>query len=296
MTASTPRQPGRRAITLIELLIVVAIIALLAAIVVPALGGARAAGRASVCLATLHNAGLAATMYLDDHDGAFWPYYVDTPGADGGRRWWFGFEPGGPAADPWRGHRPLIKAAGFLGRYLSGSADDFRCPSFPYGDGKFFPKFAPAAGGYGYNTAALGGHSWIDPFSRRPRRAGEFDGRTAEVFVLADGIHFDRLEFDGPGGLTQPFNEPAYIQWQPPAYFETNFGVNGGFGHFRHRGRANALYIDGHASAQPVRRALHPYSSQGYGAVSNLSDAQLGVTRVPRGATVLEVDRIYGLP
>ena len=270
-------------------------IALLLSILLPVIAQAREQGRAAYCLATLHNAGLAATMYLDENDGAFWPYYTDVPGPDGGRRWWFGFERGGPPANPYAQNRPLDKAAAYLAPYLTGTADDFRCPGFPYGQGRHFPKFSPPAGGYGYNTAALGGFDQTNPFAGQGRRIQEFDGRTSDIFILADGIHFDRLDYSSSPPLAQPFNEPAYIQWQNPDLFGSNVGVNGGLGHFRHNNKASVLFLDSHAAAQPTRRPLHPYSKMGYGPVANLSDESLRVREIVRGNVTLRVDVIYGL-
>ncbi|MEE8384724.1 MAG: prepilin-type N-terminal cleavage/methylation domain-containing protein, partial [Dehalococcoidia bacterium] len=283
------------AFSLLELLVVVALTSLLSAILLPALVQAREEGRASYCAATLHNLGLAAAIYLDDNQGAFWPYFLDLPGPDGGRRWWFGFERGGPPSDANQRYRPLDKAASFLAPYLAGTSQDFRCPSFPYGQGRHFPKFAPSAGGYGYNTGALGGFDQTSPFANRPRRVQEFDGRTADVFILADGIHFDRLDYSSDPPLSQTFNEPAYIQWQDPSLFDGNVGINGGYGHFRHNSRAMVLFLDGHAAGQPPRRPLHPYGRMGYGPVANLSDESLGVRRIIRGNRTIEVDLIYGL-
>ncbi len=244
----------------------------------------------------LHNAGLATNMYLDDNEGSFWPYYVDVSGPGGGRRWWFGFEPGGPPSNPNQKNRYLNKPAGLLGTYFGDEAKELRCSSFPYGRGKFFPKFSPPAGGYGYNTAALGGSNNLDSANSRVRRVQQFGGRASDVFILADGIHFDRLDYSGSPPLEQTFNEPPYIQWQDPTSFTSNLGVNGGYGHFRHNGRANVLFIDGHAAAQPVRRTAHPYSGKGYGPVANLSDESLRAVPVRRGNREWLVDVIYGLP
>lgn len=58
--------------TLIELLIVVAIIALLLAILVPALGRARAIARKMTCQTNLRGVARAWNMYLDDNDGYFY--------------------------------------------------------------------------------------------------------------------------------------------------------------------------------------------------------------------------------
>lgn len=59
----------RRGFTLIELLVVVAVVAVLIAILLPALGGAREAGRQAACLSNLRQAGLACRLYADGNRG-----------------------------------------------------------------------------------------------------------------------------------------------------------------------------------------------------------------------------------
>lgn len=61
----------RRAFTLIELLIVVAIIGLLAGLLLPALGRARERGRRAVCRSNLRQVAIAAHCYVDDNNGRF---------------------------------------------------------------------------------------------------------------------------------------------------------------------------------------------------------------------------------
>lgn len=59
----------RRAFTLLELLVVIAVIAVMIGILLPALGGARAAGRDVVCLANLRSIMMACSSYSDDNRG-----------------------------------------------------------------------------------------------------------------------------------------------------------------------------------------------------------------------------------
>lgn len=286
------RHSRRLGLTLIEIVVVIGVIAVLVSVLMPCLGHAREAGRGASCAASLRQAGLGLAMYLDDQDGSFFPYYQDIPMPDGGRRWWFGFEPGGPASNPSQKNRAIDKVAGFLGPYMSQTVKDFVCPSFPYASGGYSQKFAPSAGGYGYNIAGLAGFG----NGNKLRKLSEIAGKTSDMFALADGIHFDKLDYSSNPPLSQGFNEPAYILWQNPAQFASNAGVNGGYGHFRHVRSANVLYVDGHAAAQPVRRTLHPFSGRGLGPVANLSDDMLRTRAVQQGNAVQQVDVIYGVP
>ena len=60
-----------RAFTLIELLVVLSIIALLLAVLLPALGGARAKAKAMQCLSNLRGMQTAHWMYMTDSNGEF---------------------------------------------------------------------------------------------------------------------------------------------------------------------------------------------------------------------------------
>ncbi len=66
----------KKAFTLVELLVVVAIIALLVSILLPAIGKARSTARRVVCGTRMHNLGLTIEAFKSDNDGSY-------PGA-----WW----------------------------------------------------------------------------------------------------------------------------------------------------------------------------------------------------------------
>ena len=73
MMASALR--GRSGFTLVELMVVVGIIAVLAAILFPVFGQAREAARKAACAGHLYQIGVGLQMYARDHDGRLPPHH-----------------------------------------------------------------------------------------------------------------------------------------------------------------------------------------------------------------------------
>jgi prepilin-type N-terminal cleavage/methylation domain-containing protein/prepilin-type processing-associated H-X9-DG protein len=65
------RRTSRRAFTLVELLVVTAILSLLAGILFPVFAQAREKARQTTCLSNMKQLGLAANLYLLDWEGGF---------------------------------------------------------------------------------------------------------------------------------------------------------------------------------------------------------------------------------
>ncbi len=79
---------GKKGFTLVELLVVVAIIALLVSILLPALGSARDQAKKVMCLSNLRQWGIVTYAYVSDNNGFF------ENGFDGTNRdlgWWAAF-------------------------------------------------------------------------------------------------------------------------------------------------------------------------------------------------------------
>jgi len=81
VTFSNPRKTCRRyrpAFSLLELLVVTGVISLLMAILLPALGKARAQARRAACRTQLHGVGMAMRMYVDDNNNCM-PIAAQVP-------------------------------------------------------------------------------------------------------------------------------------------------------------------------------------------------------------------------
>ena len=81
--------------TLIELLIVISIISLLAAMLLPALGKAKQTALRSACISNLSGIGKAFNMYISDNKGYLSAYYNNGTGMDDGTGKGFGSWDGG---------------------------------------------------------------------------------------------------------------------------------------------------------------------------------------------------------
>lgn len=111
----------RRGFSLVELLVVVAIIACLAAILLPVLFGAKEAARKAICQSNLKQIGIAFSMYVSDWDG-FYPCNGD-PNLWMGRNWRV-------VIQPYVGGREMrSKPFGYEKPIKVRHSDIFLCPS-----------------------------------------------------------------------------------------------------------------------------------------------------------------------
>ena len=215
----------RRAFTLIELLIVIAIIAILAAMLLPTLGRSKATAQRIKCVSNLHQLGLATQMYWDDNGGKCFRYTSTT---NYGQQFWFGWI--GPGAE---GERPFDPQSGALWPYLEGRGVEL-CPSLNYALGQFKLKARGASYGYGYNL-----HLSTTP-SKPPVPVAKIS-HTSDTVLLADSAQVNT--FQSPASPENPMLEEFY-------YVSTNRYE--ATAHFRHAQKASVVFADGHVAMEKM--------------------------------------------
>ena len=111
----------KRGFTLVELLVVIAVIALLAGMLLPALNAAREKGRGTSCLGNLKQIATANLMYAGDNEEYSVPYSVtDSPDPNQPGYYWFGIQKTDKMYD--------ITDSPLLGSYYGYAANVMVCP------------------------------------------------------------------------------------------------------------------------------------------------------------------------
>ena len=75
-SGTAPSGPGRAAFTLVELLVVVAILSLLISMLMPSLGRAKEMARKTMCMTNMKGMGLGLRMYVEQNDQFVPPFHA----------------------------------------------------------------------------------------------------------------------------------------------------------------------------------------------------------------------------
>ena len=225
MRPSPTRQTG---FTLVELLVVIGIIALLIAILLPALNKARTAAESVNCMSNLHQMGLAFAQYEGEHH--FYLPYVNTGLGDAATNWF-------TVLDPYLGRQINVNPGTGVASQRS-YLDVKQCPIY-----KTFGTLSISGGqdtivGYArsYKMNTMLRHN--DPVAAQCKVT---EVPNSQNFVLlGDGLSLDMVprvasQFEN-GQFSMEVNDPTAAS---PA--------------LRHNGGANILFVDGHAAHEVLK-------------------------------------------
>ena len=249
---------------MIEVLVVISVVALLIAILVPALALARSRTRGLVCKSNLRQLLIAGIGYATENDGFYVPAASDMWDGAGLHRW--------------HGVRDTLEGPFEPNRSpLVGYLSDGQVKECPAKVGFVKAKdwntnYEQGCGGYGYNMTYIGSRTWRrginsvqawkDAYARTTRMAEVASpGRT---LMFADAA----MANEGTSLIEYSFAEPPFTVYKGEPV--TNFYMSPSI-HFRHGGRTNVGWADGHVEP---RRMANLGDKNAYGVPS--SDMNLG--------------------
>jgi prepilin-type N-terminal cleavage/methylation domain-containing protein/prepilin-type processing-associated H-X9-DG protein len=234
----------QRAFTLMELLVVISIIAILAALLLPALSAAKQRAKSAGCLNNLKQIILATKLYLDDNRGAMVPLWVEQ-GAPGWPSWTYD-----PATF-------VVQKSTYLWWPDKYRLDNF-IPSQPAFSCPALTQNAIDAHGQSASTNYTLGIGMNYPeYGRVTPAAGNSDPVYASASEGQVGNPEQSIVFADAGFITNPDDD--YDSWvEQPATGCTYFRVPSDTADYnkvdftrsvpRHGKRVNAAFFDGHAT------------------------------------------------
>lgn len=227
----------RRGFTLVELLVVIAVTAVLMGILVPVLTQAREQARGVVCRSNMRQLVLAGIGYATENDGYYVPAARDM-WDDGGLCRWHGVRE--------EKDGEFVAAAGPLAGYLSDGKVS-ACPErVAFAKSQTWEdSFEKGCGGYGYNMTYIGSRMWEYGASGLGFRAAyERTTRMAEVRRPGETVMFAdaAMSRDGVSLIEYSFVEPPFMVFngRPMEGYYMSPSI-----HFRHDARANVGWADG---------------------------------------------------
>lgn len=213
------RRRKRNVFTLIELLIVIAIIAILAAMLLPALNMARERGKSAQCTANQKQVLYSIAAYVNDFNGIFYARPESGGGYPGPRTW-----------------MKMLATSGHLNSYHVGL-----CPAMPP---------------YKYDQTTDADFVRTYGVARYPEQWQDYFGNgfiyTYPATNTGTILDFKRLRGSSKAFLTDTYNcDDANTPKRQISYWATNGGCNV---IFQHLNRANFGWTDCHVSSMDVMK------------------------------------------
>ncbi|MBN1257988.1 MAG: prepilin-type N-terminal cleavage/methylation domain-containing protein [Planctomycetes bacterium] len=242
----------QHAFTLVELLVVVAVISILAGLLIPVLGSALATVDAAQCASNLKQLGLGLNLYANDFNNMYVRASEDIFSISNLRRW-HGVR--GSTTKPFNPRKgPLVDYLGEDGLVKT-------CPTLR---NTADTGFEAGCGGYGMNAHFVGSRCWTLGMSNAGYRActksHEFK-RPSKTVAFTDTAYVATI--DGREQLLEySFAElPYWADWTNPS--QPGSGQPNPSIHFRHDAQANVLWLDGHVSAREMDFTIASYLTHG---------------------------------
>ena len=226
--------------TLIETLVVLSIVAIVAGLLLPSLGRAKASAHRIRCVSNLRQLGLASASYWDANEQRTFPYLAGRE--HGGLTYWFGWLEAGSEGD-----RTFDLSRGALWPHLGGRGIE-QCPSFDYRHPLYKPKATDASFGYGYNLHLSSSGARVPNQDDPPRLITQIQ-EPSRLALFADAAQIN--DFQPPASPDRPLVEEFY--------YVSDGGSSYANTHFRHQGRATIVFVDGHVdAAEAVPGSIDP--------------------------------------
>lgn len=224
---------ARKAFTLVELLVSIAVIGVLVALLLPAVQAARGAARRIECGNHVKQNLLAVQLY---HDTFRVIPPANLPG-NATQATWFGLVDYTTST--------VDTTQGFLAPFMERNKTILRCPEKT---GEIEPLYNGANGGYGYNQN-LGAADYSNWPTVRPvvRTLADFPS-TSRTLVMSDSA---RIQLPWFGDPQLKATENWYLQGPDDSFASPGT-------HFRHSAVANVGFLDGHVDALPESTEAPP--------------------------------------
>lgn len=215
-----PARPGPSGFTLIELLVVISIIAILAAMLLPAVGLVRGAARSAVCQSNQRQMGVAFLAYAGDWDSTPYPYYGPPAGI----------------TPTWGETLAEFMEIPVVSGEPSSSLGIFRCPEnriqrFICDEGGFLGEHTSYAANSYFGADVTWDKRFLGASLARMKHTGELAAVIENLYFLADPMPWAA---DGAGSIGK------------------SPGVGLRYMRYAHRGRTNVLFADGHVEGRDL--------------------------------------------
>jgi len=208
---------GKKGFTLVELLVVIAVVAILMTIAIPSVQRVRERGKIAGSTSNLRQIGAGALLYVATNGNRMVPHAIFDPEIMENREWCFAyFQPDEENAF----------AGGVLGDYLNDAAEVLVCPVWQADESvqaMFEAGGKPGSLGYGYNGLNL---SVMQPPENSPEGQGghyqghpmaTIDNPTMTVMFTTSGQPFGRV-----AAPQEMIWGPDHVVSQPPVRLVTD--------------------------------------------------------------------------